>query len=277
MEGIIAKITEIYQKEKENRPKNNSPQKKDIKNLTDKIYIINLKQIEEEQSSSNKKSKELSSSSFEGLKEKEMISFIENNNIPIKYLQKVLKEIFKCLNSSTTKNKSKDINLLSKFLEKNKNKLTEKHILYIFKKIKEYNKINTDEIIKYIVQNIKIDDKYFLEILKEEEMTLNKNIIDAFNSNISVKSDEDKVNYLELVKSLNLISYVKQIITEEEYNNYEEKINKIFEEFLNKQEKFIKICDKEFNEEFNIEFINSMKKINSNPNKAYCIQEKITL
>ena len=277
MEGIIAKITDIYQKEKENIPKNNSPQKKDIKNLTDQIYVINQKQIGEEQSSSNKKSKEFSSSSFEGLKEKEMISFIENNNIPIKYLQKVLKEIFKCLNSSTTKNKSKDIKLLSKFLEKNKNKLTEKHILYIFKKMKEYNKNNTDEIIKYIVQNIKIDDKYFLEILKEEEMTLNKNIIDALNNSISVISDEDKIKFLELVKSLNLISYVKQTISEEEYNNFEEKINKIFEEFLNKQEKYTKICDKEFNEEFNIEFINSLKIINSNPNKAYFIQEKITI
>ena len=277
MEGIIAKITEIYQKEKENRPKNNSPQKKDIKNLTDKIYVINQKQFGEEPTSSNKESKEFSPSLFEGLKEKEMISFIENNNIPIKYLQKVLKEIFKCLNSSTTKNKSKDIKLLSKFLEKNKNKLTEKHILYIFKKMKEYNKNNTDEIIKYIVQNIKIDDKYFLEMLKEEEMTLNKNIIDALNNSISVISDEDKIKFLELVKSLNLISYVKQTISEEEYNNFEEKINKIFEEFLNKQEKFIKICDKEFNEEFNIEFINSMKIINSNPNKAYFIQEKITI
>ena len=277
MEGIIAKITDIYQKEKENTPKNDSPQKKDIKNLTDKIYIINQKQIGEEHSSSNKKNKEFSSSSFEGLKEKEMISFIENNNIPLKYFQKVLKEIFKCLNSSTTKNKSKDIKLLFKFLEKNKNKLTEKHILYIFKKIKEYDKNNIDEIIKYIVQNIKIDDKYFLEILKEEEMTLNKNIVDAFNSNISVKSDEDKVNYLELVKSLNLISYVKQTISEEEYYIYEGKINKIFDEFLNKQENNNKICDKEFNEEFNIEFINSMKIINSNPNKAYFIQEKITI
>ena len=277
MEGIIAKVTDIYQKEKENMPKNNSPQKKEIKNLTDKIYVINQKQIGEEQSSSKEKSKEFSSSSFEGLKEKEMISFIENNNIPIKYLKKVLKEIFKCLNSSTTKNKSKDIKLLSKFLEKNKNKLTEKHIIYIFKKIKEYNKNNTDEIIEYIVQNIKIDDKYFLEILKEEEMTLNKNIIDALNNSIPVISDEDKRNFLGLVKSLNLISYVKQIITEEEYNNYEEKINKIFKEFLNNQEKYTAICDKEINEEFNIEFINSMKIINSNPNKAYFIQEKITI
>ena len=277
MEGIIAKVTDIYQKEKENMPKNNSPQKKEIKNLTDKIYVINQKQIGEEQSSSKEKSKEFSSSSFEGLKEKEMISFIENNNIPIKYLKKVLKEIFKCLNSSTTKNKSKDIKLLSKFLEKNKNKLTEKHIIYIFKKIKEYNKNNTDEIIEYIVQNIKIDDKYFLEILKEEEMTLNKNIIDALNNSIPVISDEDKRNFLGLVKSLNLISYVKQIITEEEYNNYEEKINKIFKEFLNNQEKYTTICDKEINEEFNIEFINSMKIINSNPNKAYFIQEKITI
>lgn len=276
MEGIIAKITDIYQKEKENKPKNNSPQKKDINNLTDKIYVINQKQLEEEQSSSNKKSKEFSTS-FEGLKEKEMLSFIENNNIPVKYLQKVLKQIFKCLNSSTTKSKSKDIKLLSKFLEKNKNKLTEKHILYIFKKIKEYNKNNTDEIIKYFIQNIKIDDKYFLEILKEEEMTLNKNIIDALNSSISAINDEDKKSFLELVKSLNLISYVKQIISEEEYNDYEDKINKIFEELLNKQEKYTKICDKEFNEEFNIEFINSMKIINSNPNKAYFIQEKITI
>ena len=277
MEGIIAKITDIYQKEKENMPKNSSPQKKDIKNLTDKIYTINQKQIGEEQSSSNKKSKEFSPSSFEGLKEKEMSSFIENNNIPIKYLQKVLKEIFKYLNLSTTKNKGKDINLLSNFLEKNKNKLTEKHIIYIFKKIKEYNKANTDEIIKYIVQNIKIDNKYFLEILKEEEITLNKNIIDSLNSSISIINNEDKKNFLELIKSLNLISYVKQIISEEEYNNYEEKINKIFEQYLNEKEKYSKICDKEFNEEFNIEFINSMKIINSNPNKAYFIQEKITI
>jgi len=277
MEGIIAKITNIYQKEKEKVPKNNSPPKKDIKNLTDKIYVINQKQIGEDQTSSSKKTKKFSSSSFEGLNEREMISFIENNNIPIKYLQKVLKEIFKCLNSSTTKNKDKDIKLLSKFLEKNKNKLTEKHILYIFKKIKEYNKTNTDEIIKYIVQNIKIDNKYFLEILKEEEITLNKNIIDSLNNSITDINDEDKRIFLELVKSLNLISYVKQIISEEEYNNYEESLNKIFEEFLNEKEKYSKICDKEFDEEFNIEFINSMKIINSNPNKAYFIQEKITI
>ena len=57
MEGIIAKVTDIYQKEKENMPKNNSPQKKEIKNLTDKIYVINQKQIGDEQSSSKEKSK----------------------------------------------------------------------------------------------------------------------------------------------------------------------------------------------------------------------------
>ena len=108
-------------------------------------------------------------------------------------------------------------------------------------------------------------------------MTLNKNIIDALNSSISTISDEDKKTFLDLVKSINLISYVKQTISQEEYNNYEEKINKIFEEFLNKKEKYTEICDKEFNEEFNIEFINSMKIINSNPNKAYFIQEKITI
>ena len=143
--------------------------------MTDKIYIINQKEIEDKQTSSTKKKKEFSNSLYEDLNDNEMISFLESNEIPLKYLLKVLKNIFKRLVPSTPKkkeksNKKKDIKLLLVFLEKNKNKLTEKHILYIFKKIKDYNKNEIDKIIKYIIINIKIDDKYFLELLKEEEI-----------------------------------------------------------------------------------------------------------
>ena len=60
MEGIISKITNIYQKEKENKPKKDTPQKNEIKNLADKIYIINQKEIEEEQTLSTKKKEEFS-------------------------------------------------------------------------------------------------------------------------------------------------------------------------------------------------------------------------
>ena len=281
MEDIISKITEIYQKEKEDKPSKDSPQKKDSKNLIDKIYIISQKEIEDGQISPITKKKEFSQKLYEGLNEKELIEFLENNNIPINYITKVLKEIFKTSSSSTpTKNKNnkKEPKLILTFLEKNKNKITEKHILYIFKKIKDYNKSNIDEIIKYIMNNIKIDDKYFLELLKEEEIDLNQNIIDSLNNCINEEiNEEDKFSFITLLKSLNLISGLKEIITKEEYDKYEEKINKLIEEILNKKENCTKICDKEFEQDFKIEFINSMKIINSNPNKAYYIQEKITI
>ena len=281
MEDIISKITEIYQKEKEDKPSKDSPQKKDSKNLIDKIYIISQKEIEDGQISPITKKKEFSQKLYEGLNEKELIEFLENNNIPINYITKVLKEIFKTSSSSTpTKNKNdkKETKLILSFLEKNKNKITEKHILYIFKKIKDYNKNNIDEIIKYIINNIKIDDKYFLELLKEEEIDLNQNIIDSLNNSINEEiNEEDKFSFITLLKSLNLISGLKEIITKEEYDKYEEKINKLIEETLNKKENCTKICDKEFEQDFKIEFINSMKIINSNPNKAYYIQEKITI
>ena len=281
MEDIISKITEIYQKEKEDKPSKDSPQKKDSKNLIDKIYIISQKEIEDGQISPITKKKEFSQKLYEGLNEKELIEFLENNNIPINYITKVLKEIFKTSSSSTpTKNKNnkKEPKLILTFLEKNKNKITEKHILYIFKKIKDYNKSNIDEIIKYIMNNIKIDDKYFLELLKEVEIDLNQNIIDSLNNCINEEiNEEDKFSFITLLKSLNLISGLKEIITKEEYDKYEEKINKLIEETLNKKENCTKICDKEFEQDFKIEFINSMKIINSNPNKAYYIQEKITI
>ena len=280
MEDIIEIISKAYQNEKENKSKNDSPQKNDIKNLTDKIYVLTSKDLEDEKNIENKKKEEFSSLLYEGLNEKEMISFLEKNIIPIKHLKKVLKEIFKCLaNFTPTKNKNnskkKELKLLLTFLEKNKNNLTEKHILYIFKKIKDFNKDNIDEIIKYILINIKVDDKYFLELLKEEEIILNKNIIDSMNTFVNDINEEDKINFINMVKTLNLISLVKEIINKQEYDNYEEKIKKIFDEELNKKENCTELCDKEFNEDFNIEFINSMKIINSNPNKAYYIQEKI--
>jgi hypothetical protein len=282
MEDLISKISISYQNEKEKKQKNDSPQKYKLKNLADKIYVLTFKNIEGEQISLNKKKEDFSPSSFEGKTEKEMISILENNKIPIKYFKKVLKEIFKCLaNSSPTKNKNKskikDLKLLLRFLEINKNKLNEVHILNIFNKIKDYDKENIDEIIKYIVINIKIDDKYFLELLKEEKIILSKNIIDSLNIYLNDINAKDKFSFINLVKTLNLISLVKEIINKEEYEKYEQKINKIFDEELNKIEKNTEICDKEFNEEYNIEFINSMKIINSNPNKAYYIQEKINI
>ena len=282
MEDIIDKISKTYQNEKENKSKNDSPQKNKIKNLTDKMYVLTTKDLGDEKIILNKKKEEFSPTLYEGLNEKEMISFLENNNIPIKYLKNILKEIFKSLaNLSPTKNKNnsqkKELKLLLTFLEKNKNKLTEKHILYIFKKIKDFNKDNINEIIKYIIINIKIDDKYFLELLKEEEINLNKNIIDSLNNYVDEINEEDKINFINLIKTLNFISLVKEIINKQEYDNYEEKINKIFKEELNKKENCTELCDKEFNEEFNIDFINSMKIINSNPNKAYYIQEKIII
>ena len=282
MEDIISNISSIYQKEKEKEAKEDSPQKKDLNNLTDKIYILTLKDVENKQPPPEKKKQEFFSLD-EDLDEKELLSFLENNTIPIKYLIKILKKIFKALSDSSTPSKNKsstkkrELKLLQTFIDKNKNKLTEKHILFILKKIKEFNKDNIDEIIKYILANVKIDDKYFLEVLKEEDFDLNKNIIDGLNNHLDIINKEDKVSFINLIKSLNLICLVKEIINKEEYDKFEDKINKLYDEELNKNEKCNEICDKEFNEDFNIDFINSMKIINSNPNKAYYIQEKIKI
>ena len=282
MEDIIANISSIYQKEKDSKSKDDSPQKKDLKKLTDKIYILTAKDVENKQPSPKNKKQEFSSL-YEELNEKELLSFIENNSIPIKYLTKVLKSIFKILSNSTTPTKSKnstkkkDLQILLAFIDKNKKKLTEKHILFILKKIKDFHKDNIDELIKYILVNIKIDNNYFMEILKEDDFDLNENIIDALNNCINIINEEDKLNFINLIKSLNLIYLLKEIINKEKYDKFEDTINKIYDEEMNKKEKYTEICDKEFNEYFNIEFINSMKIINSNPNKAYYIQEKIKI
>ena len=179
-----------------------------------------------------------------------MLSFIENNSIPIKYLTKVFKSIFKILSNSTTPTKSKnstkkkDLQILLAFIDKNKKKLTEKHILFILKKIKDFHKDNIDELIKYILVNIKIDNNYFMEILKEDDFDLNENIIDALNNCINIINEEDKLNFINLIKSLNLIYLLKEIINKEKYDKFEDTINKIYDEEMNKKEKYTEICDK---------------------------------
>ena len=87
----------------------------------------------------------------------------------------------------------------------------------------------------------------------------------------------NKISLLELIKTLNLISLIKEIILKDDYDKYEKNINEIYEKELNKRENKKDLCEDEFNKDFNNEFINSMKIINSNPNKAYYIQENITI
>ena len=276
MEDIISEITKIYQKEKEN--KKDAPKQDNNQNLIDKIYVIHNKKSEISKISSNEKKKDSLFDFNEGINEKEMTEFLAKHDIPNKYLNKTLKQIFKILSSDNSKKKrDSKPKLLFAFLDKNKNKLQEKHIIYIFNHIKEYNQNIIDEIIRYIIINIKIDNKYFLNLLKEDEIILNKNIIHSLNNFMEVINSDDKINFINLIKSLNLIHLMKEIITKEEYNDYNEKIENYFNELLNKEENNIELCEKEFNEDFNIEFINRMKIINSNPNKAYFIQEQISI
>ena len=57
---------------------------------------------------------------------------------------------------------------------------------------------------------------------------------------------EDKFSFITLFKSLYLISFLKEIIIKEEYDKYEEKINKLIKEALDKRDNCVKIYDKEF-------------------------------
>ena len=267
MESLIVKINDLYQKEKQNKIKNeNSPNKKGInKNLIEKIYIIEKNDLKEELKMRKINIKD-NLPSFQN--EKEILSYIEKNDIPIKYISKVIKEILSY--------KNKDI--IIKFIQKNKNKITEKHILLIFIKIKDYNKKIIDDIILCILKNILIDQKYFLELLKEEKIELSKGIILSMNNCLNNLDDiQNKMELLDLIKTLNLISLLKEIIEKDEYDKFEKNIDEIYGKEINKMENKKDLCEEEFNKDFNMEFINSMKIINSNPNKAYYIQENIII
>ena len=265
MESLIAKMNDLYEKEIQNRnKKENSPNIKDKKYLIEKVYIIDKNNLNGEEKLIKINNKD-NLPSFKN--EKEIKTFIEKNDIPINNINKMIKEIFKYNNKD----------LIIKFMQKNKDKLTEKHLVIIFKKIQEFDIKKINDIIKYIFNNILIDEKYFLELLKEEKLDLNKEIIESMNNNLSnLKFEQNKINVVGLIKTLNLTSLIKEIIGKEEYDSYEKKINEIIDLELDKRENK-KDRENEFDEDFNMDFINSMKIINSNPNKAYFIQEKIII
>ena len=266
MESLMVKMNDLYQKEKQDKSdKENSPNVKEFKKLIEKVYIIektNIKGLEIKK----KINKSFNFPTFQN--EKEILIYIEKENIPMKYLNKMIKEIFKY--------KNKDI--IIKLIQKYKDKLTEKNLVLIFKKLNDFDKKNVNEIIENILKNISIDEKYFLELLKEEKIDLGKEIIESMNICLTkLKDINNKIGLLELIKTLNLISLIKEVIEKDEYNKYENNIDKIYEEELNKKENKKEICEEEFKNDFNMEFINSMKIINSNPNKAYFIQENIII
>ena len=266
MESLIAKMNELYQKEKQNKTENDSsPKIKDKKSLIEKMYIIDKNDIKDE-GSLIKVNNNNALPTFQN--EKELISYIDKNDIAIKYINKIIKEIFKYKNNNT----------IIKFIEKNRNKLTEKNVLLILKNINQLSLKKIDDVIKSIFNNILIDENYFLELLKEEKIDLSKGIIESMNKFLkNIDNVQNKKSLLELIKTLNLISFVKEIIPKDDFDKYEKNINDIYEKELNKRENKKDLCEEEFNKDFNIEFINSMKIINSNPNKAYYIQENIII
>ena len=266
MESLIAKMNELYQKEKENKTENDSsPKIKDKKSLIEKMYIIDKNDIKDE-GNLIKINNNNALPTFQN--EKELISYIDKNDIAIKYINKIIKEIFKYKNNNT----------IIKFIEKNRNKLTEKNVLLILKNINQLSLKKIDDVIKSIFNNILIDENYFLELLKEEKIDLSKGIIESMNKFLkNIDNVQNKKSLLELIKTLNLISFVKEIIPKDDFDKYEKNINDIYEKELNKRENKKDLCEEEFNKDFNIEFINSMKIINSNPNKAYYIQENIII
>ena len=266
MESLIAKMNELYQKEKQNKTENDSsPKIKDKKSLIEKMYIIDKNDIKDE-GNLIKINNNNALPTFQN--EKELISYIDKNDIAIKYINKIIKEIFKYKNNNT----------IIKFIEKNRNKLTEKNVLLILKNINQLSLKKIDDVIKSIFNNILIDENYFLELLKEEKIDLGKGIIESMNKFLkNIDNVQNKKSLLELIKTLNLISLVKEIIPKDDFDKYEKNINDIYEKELNKRENKKDLCEEEFNKDFNIEFINSMKIINSNPNKAYYIQENIII
>ena len=281
MESLIDQIDEEYQKDLQKQRKESQEQK------TDKIYILHSNLLSNNipnKKVKNEQKYSFSTSLCEGLNEDEMFNFIKNTKIPSNYINKIIKKIFKAIvNTSSSKKKGKkqeniDFSLLMQFLETNKEKFTEKNIILIFEKIKEYN-VN-DDIISFIIANINVDEKYFLSIIKKENIEFDKNLLKKLNNIISENNFESPYlsNWVNLIKTLNLIYYVKLIITKEEYEEFEEKINEKQSQFLDKMQSEMKNdAQNEEGENKDDEFIKSLKMINSNLNKSYYIEEKIII
>ena len=102
MESLIVKMNDLYQKEKQNKIKNeNSPNKKGINNYdNNNNYFVNdqnkiKKLLENNDLKEELKMRKINIKdnfpSFQN--EKEILSYVEKNDIPIKYISKVIKEI----------------------------------------------------------------------------------------------------------------------------------------------------------------------------------------
>ena len=118
MESLIVKMNDLYQKEKQNKIKNeNSPNKKGInKNLIEKIYIIEKNDLKEELKMRKINIKD-NLPSFQN--EKEILSYIEKNDIPIKCISKVIKEILSY--------KNKDI--IIRIIKRRKNRIKQRNYI----------------------------------------------------------------------------------------------------------------------------------------------------
>ena len=131
---------------------------------------------------------------------------------------------------------------------------------------------------KDIVQKNLSKENIIVKTIDIEKIELSKGIILSMNNCLNNLDDiQNKMELLDLIKTLNLISLLKEIIEKEEYDKLEKNIDEIYEKLINKMENKKDLCEEEFNKDFNMEFINSMKIINSNPNKAYYIQENIII
>ena len=280
METIIDQIDEEYKKDLK-KPKKESQEQK-----VDKIYILSSSFLDN--NTSNKKTKNERKSSFsslwEGLNENEILNFLKETKITSNHINKIIKKIFKnIINTSSSKKKGKnkenmDFSLLMQFLEKNREKVTEKNIILIFEKIKEID--GNDDIISFIIGNINVDEKYFLLIMKDEQIEFDKKLLEKLNTIISKNNFESSYleNWINLTKTLNLINYVKLVINKEEYEAFEDKINEKHSQLLDKMQNEInKDIQNEEGEKKDSEFIKSLKMINSNLNKSYYIEEKIII
>lgn len=310
MESLIKKIELSYENELKKEISSNSPKilknksdftlgKASIKEGLDKIIVFLPKHLEMDKDSliipPSLNNKSFPSNMYEDLNEDKMLEFLETNKVPMSHFNKLIKDFFKVIPSSYKNKKGKiyiNKNIVLKFLGQYKEKLCEKNIFYIIQKINDiyfnndenedkFNQkstfIDINEIICYILVNISVDENYFLSIYKEENVDINKNLIIDLNEIVN-RDKENKIKkcWLNIIKSLNLIFFLRQKIKKKEYDEYEKKINKNLKEILDIEENK-EIDDEELIKEINLEFIKSLKKINSNPSKSKYIEEKIII
>lgn len=145
---------------------------------------------------------------YKNLSSKQFIELISKKIIPFPFLSQVLQYCF-------TLNKNA-VEAVTTLITMNKELFTENEVLFILTHNVEL-KMNK-RIFATIIKEVPIDTNYLLQLIKRDEInTVNREEILLLNECI-YESEKLNFGWFEFIKTLNIISIIKKILLEKDYD-----------------------------------------------------------